>query len=128
MSKCCLTLSSRPNYSSATAPQPVSVTLPAFRNVYVYSALKLWAAYGVAVFLAGLAVFLGLVTICLNGVSYSSTFSTVFRVARGADVSVELQEEDLDGRDPLPKHLAKAQVSFGEIKFYERENVRSRSK
>ena len=46
----------------------------------------------------------------LNGASYSNNFSTVFRAARGADISVEVEDEDLGGKDPLPKYLTEAQI------------------
>ena len=66
-----------------------------------------------AVFLATLAVVFGLATIFLTGVSYSDNFSSVFRAARGAKLSEMLREEDSDGHDPLPRYLARAEVSFG---------------
>ena len=102
----------RANYSSASAPDPVKVALPAYRNIYTYSALKLWAAYGVAIFLALLTALLGLVAIFLNGASYSNNFSTTFRAARGAAISEKVYAGDVAGEDPLPKRLAKAQATF----------------
>jgi hypothetical protein len=59
-------------------------------------------------------VVMGMIALLLNGASYSHNFSTVLRVARGAELSEELRDEDLKGEDPLPKHLADAQVRFGE--------------
>ena len=102
----------RPNYSSVSAPQAVNVTIPQHRNIYVYSAIKLWAAYGVAIFLAVLAVLLGLITIFLNGGCYSNSFSTIFRTTKGATISERIEDHDVVGEDPLPQHLANAQVSF----------------
>lgn len=88
------------------------MTLPAYRNIYTYSALKLWAAYGVAIFLAVLTVLLGLVAMFLNGASYSGNFSAVFLAAKGASLSENIHAQDLGGEDPLPRYLATAQVSF----------------
>ncbi|KAK5169089.1 uncharacterized protein LTR77_006398 [Saxophila tyrrhenica] len=109
----------QPNYSSAYAPSPVKVTLPAFQNIYVYSALKLWIAYGAAVGLAALAAAIGCVTMFLNGACYSNNFSTIFRAARGAEIDHEVREEDLKGQDPLPKYLAEARVRFDMVAIKE---------
>lgn len=73
----------------------------------------LCAAYGVATLLAGLAVLVGLVAILLNGASYSNSFSTVFRVARGAEVNTRIKDDDMDGKDPLPEYLSKSEVRLG---------------
>lgn len=90
----------------------MNVTLPQHQNIYIYSAIKLWAAYGVTIFLAALTVLLGLITIFLNGVSYSNSFSTIFRAAKGASIGERITDGDVIGEDPLPKRLAMAQVSF----------------
>ena len=60
-------------------------------------------------------MFLGLVTIFLNGASYSGNFSAIFLAAKGALLSEKIGEDDLGGEDPLPKRLAGAQVSFGTV-------------
>ncbi|KAI9710459.1 MAG: hypothetical protein M1812_007427 [Candelaria pacifica] len=102
----------QPDYSSAGAPPKTLVTQFTSQTVYVYAANKLWAAYGVAaVFTLG-SVIIGILTILADGASYSNAFSTVLRVARAAELSIEVQESDLDGRDPLPTHLAKATVAI----------------
>lgn len=90
----------------------MNVTLPLYQDIYVYSAIKLWAAYGVAVFLAVLAILLGFVTMLLSGASYSNSFSTIFLAVQGATVSEKIGDHDMAGEDPLPKRLATAQVSF----------------
>ena len=105
-----LTPSSRPNYSSIYAPPSTDVNLPAYHNIYAYSEWKLWLAYSIAILLAAIAVFVGLVAMILNGASYSNNFSTVFRVARSAEINVTIEGDDEDGRDPLPSYLSKAQV------------------
>lgn len=52
--------------------------------------------------------------ICLihSGASFSATFSTILRVSHEAKLSTPVCDADADGRDPLPKHLAKAELSF----------------
>lgn len=102
----------RPNYTSLTAPPPSIVTLPAYRNVYVYCPMKLWAAYGAAVFLTLIAVLSGAVAMYMNGACYSENFSTVFGAVSGAEMDGEIKEEDAGGEDPLPAYLAETRVRF----------------
>lgn len=45
-----------------------------------------------------------------TGVSYSDNFSTIFRVARGAEVNKPILDKDLDGKDPLPDYMAESEV------------------
>ena len=80
------------------------------QNVYVYAAKKLWIAYGLAALLTTGSVIIGILTIFANGASYSNEFSTVLRIARAAELSIEIQESDLGGENPLPSYLAKATV------------------
>ena len=79
----------------------------------MYSARKLWIAYGTAIALATLAVMVGLNALMQNGASFSNNFSTIFRAARGAIVSAEPREKDLDGKDPLPAYLSRSLVWLG---------------
>lgn len=55
-----------------------------------------------------IAALLGLVAVAATGKSYSSSshFSATFRLATGAMLSASMRDEDVDGRDPLPAHLA----------------------
>ncbi len=106
----------RPKYSSPKAPPKVMVTQYTAQTVYTYSADKLWTAYGIAALFTFCSVVVGMLTIHADGASYSSAFSTVLRVARGAELSVEVQESDLDGKNPLPSYLAKATVTMSETK------------
>ncbi|KAI9699475.1 MAG: hypothetical protein M1836_003086 [Candelina mexicana] len=101
----------RPVYNSAGAPPKTMVTQFTSQTVYVYAADKLWAAYGVAAIFTLCSVTVGILTILADGASYSNTFSTVLRVSRAAELSTEVKESDLDGRDPVPSYLAKATVS-----------------
>jgi hypothetical protein len=48
---------------------------------------------------------MGLYALALNAESYSNSFSTILRVSRTADLSVEVRNEDHSGRDPLPDYL-----------------------
>lgn len=81
-------------------------------NIYVYSQAKLWLAYGIAIATSLVAVIAGLIAMWLNGAAYSFCFSTFLRISRGAHVDAEIQPCDMDGRDPLPKYLRTATVSF----------------
>jgi hypothetical protein len=78
--------------------------------VYVYSAARLWRAYGIAIFFAAVASAIGLWALFATGASYSQDFSTVLHIGRGALMSAEVKEEDTDGNDKLPKYLEDAQV------------------
>lgn len=53
-------------------------------------------------------------TICLikNGASFSANFSTILRVSHEARLTTSICDADADGSDPLPKYLAKAELSF----------------
>ena len=101
-------MSTRPDYNSISAPSTANVTLLKSHNVYAYTAWKLGVAYGIAIGLTTISVIYGMTITLLSGRSYSDNFSTVFRAARGASVSVPIPDEDLDGADPLPRYLSKA--------------------
>lgn len=102
---------SRPNYSSPFAPSNLTnVTLESYHNIYVYDSATLWVAYGLAIFFSALAVIVGLVAIALSGASYDNLFSTIVRVARTAEMTVEVEGTEGAGHQPLPKHLAKARM------------------
>jgi hypothetical protein len=102
----------RPNRSSVTAPPPTNVSFVTYQNTYVYSAAKLWLAYGLAILFAFLATMVGLMSLYINGSSYSNTFSTVMRITRDAQLSVEISKEDGTGANPLPAYIANATISF----------------
>jgi hypothetical protein len=76
---------------SITAPGPVEVSSVTFRNVYVYSPLKLWLAYGLALFFATGAVITGFVLMYKNQVSYSNSFSTILRTTRNAQINANFR-------------------------------------
>lgn len=47
-----------------------------------------------------------------NHGSYSTKFSTIFRLTQGAIVSTKLDTKDYSGFDPLPDHIAEAKILF----------------
>jgi hypothetical protein len=89
------------------------VTFGDYRNTYVYSAAKLWVAYGVVILLVAIIVICGLIVMAKNGASFSANFSSIFRAARGSGISTEIKEEDMGGEDPLPKYLNHAKIRLG---------------
>lgn len=71
----------------------------------MYSTWQLWLAYGIAIGLSTLCVIAGSIDLLRAGKSYNSTFSTVMRTTRGAQLSVEVDLLDTDGRSPLPTYI-----------------------
>jgi hypothetical protein len=91
-----------------------------FRNVYVYSPLKLWLAYGLALFFATGAVITGFVLMYKNQVSYSNSFSTILRTTRNAQINANFSKHDYSGVDPISSHLANSVVVFdNEVRKFE---------
>ncbi|KAK8070585.1 hypothetical protein PG997_010788 [Apiospora hydei] len=79
-----------------------------FTTVYVYAPDKLWAAYGAAAAASLAGVILGLIATAASRGSYTGSLSTILRITRNAELSVKIEEEDLDGKGALPGYLAKA--------------------
>lgn len=77
-----------------------------FPNIYVYSAFKLWIAYGIAILSTMIASLIGLIAIISSGASFSNNFSSVMRSAWNAELNVDVRLEDANSRDPLPEYLA----------------------
>jgi hypothetical protein len=88
------------------------VTIQTWRNIYMYSPAFLWLPYAVSIALATVVVGLGSICLVSNGASFSTSFSTILRVSREASLTTPVREVDADGCDPLPKYLAKAELSF----------------
>lgn len=86
------------------------VTFNTYHNVYVYAYATPWVAYGLAIFFTAIAMALGMLAIALNNGTYTNDFSTILRTSRAAEMSEEVREEERDGRQPLPRLLAKAQI------------------
>jgi hypothetical protein len=101
----------RPNLTDRAKLPQTKVTVQTYHNVYVYTARRLWIAYALAASCATIAVALGLYTIVATGASYSNEFSTILRVSRHAHLEKEVSDGAADGRDPLPKYLAKATLT-----------------
>lgn len=89
------------------------VTFHEFQNIYEYDSATLWIAYGTATFFATFAVVIGLTMIIVSGASYDTSFSTVVRVSRHAQLTTTVTASDSSGHQPLPKHLARARISLG---------------
>lgn len=103
----------RSDPESEFAPPLTKVTYHNYHNEYVYSASKLWIAYGIAIFIAAVISIVGVVVIFVNGASHSFDFSSIFRFAWGATISVPIRDEDATAHDPLPAYLAAAKVKMG---------------
>ncbi|KAK5119253.1 hypothetical protein LTR85_007867 [Meristemomyces frigidus] len=103
----------QPNRSSLSAPPAVNVSSVTYRNIYSYSPMKLWFAYGLGLAFAAIAVAIGLVCVFLvNRASYSNNFSTISRTSRNAELSAEVLEQDSGGANPLPDYIGEATVRF----------------
>lgn len=100
----------RPNNASLTAPGPVNVTFHKYRNVYIYSALKLWIPYCISIGLTVTAALIGVCTMIDTDATYHDSFSTVIRAGKGAKLSSAIRDEDLDGRYPLPNYLKSTRI------------------
>lgn len=98
----------QPNTSSTYHPNATLVHFSTRENIYLYSASKLWLAYGLAISATFLIVVFGIVAIVANDASFSNKFSTVLRMGRGAELTEEggsglkegIKEEDFQGRNP----------------------------
>ncbi|KAJ9491900.1 hypothetical protein VN97_g1351 [Penicillium thymicola] len=107
-----LNMYNRPNYMVQAVPD-TNVTINSYRNIYVYTRSILWAAYGTALGITALCVTAGILLYLSADGSYTSKFSTIYRVTQGAMVSVGLGMKDYSGLDPLPDHIANAQMTSG---------------
>lgn len=102
----------RPNKSSSYKPPQSQVTFTTMSPVYEYSDYKLWLAYGLAITISVITVIAGLIVMYLSSAAYNSSFSMILRLGRGAHLSREIVDGDHDGKEPLPKYLEKATISF----------------
>ncbi|KAK6835527.1 hypothetical protein P875_00021861 [Aspergillus parasiticus SU-1] len=102
----------QPNYTVRAVPE-TNVTITSYHSIYIYTRSILWAAYGTALGATALSVIAGVLVYFSNDGSYSTEFSTVFRVTQGAKVSTNLSMKDYSGLDPLPDHIAKAKMTIG---------------
>ncbi|CAG7924479.1 unnamed protein product [Penicillium olsonii] len=101
----------QPNYTVNNIPE-TNVTVTSYHNIYVYSRSVLWAAYGTALGVTLLTVVAGILVYFSNGGSYSTKFSTIFRITQGAIVSTDLGAKDYSGLEPTPDHIANAKMTI----------------
>ncbi|KAJ5498998.1 hypothetical protein N7453_008049 [Penicillium expansum] len=111
----------QPNYTMNDMPE-TNVTITSYRNIYVYTRSILWAAYGTALGATALSLAAGILLYFTNDGSYSSKFSTIFRITQGAVVSTDLSMKDYSGLDPLPDHIANAKMTTGYHSDYDQGN------
>lgn len=64
-----------------------------------------------------MSVVLGLLAHVANGGSYSTIFSTIMRTTREASLSTPLEFADTSGKDPLPKYIAQATITFPNLRL-----------
>ena len=107
-------LSLRTNYSGTDYPPPTNVTFVDYSSFYAYSPFTLWLSYGIAILVGLVPVVLGYMAIIDTSLSYSMSFSTVLRTTSHTVISATISSQDAVGQDPLPKHLARASVTFGD--------------
>ena len=98
------------NSTSPLAPAKVKVTQNLYGNVYSYAMDKLWLAYGVAIGVCVLNVVVGFIAVFRTEASFTDNFSTIVRTAHNAAIEVDLRETHLPGKDPLPRHVARAEL------------------
>ncbi|KAK4628093.1 uncharacterized protein CLAFUR5_11789 [Fulvia fulva] len=103
------------NTSSAFYPPPTQVKFEMRNDIYAYSPQKLALAYGVAIGASAMIVGLGLASVIVRKASFSNNFSTIFRLSRGASTDTDFDDDDLDGRVPLPERIRQAKVSFRDV-------------
>ncbi|KAJ9616449.1 hypothetical protein H2200_000167 [Cladophialophora chaetospira] len=85
-----------------------------FQSQFVYEPRTLLIAYGISMLFALICVLLGVHALLRNGASYTNSFSTVVRVTRDPALSRLIADEgDLQGAEPVPKHIRRAEVRLG---------------
>ncbi|KAF7907531.1 uncharacterized protein EAF01_005117 [Botrytis porri] len=82
--------------------------------VYLYRPLFLILSYGIGFLFTSIAVIIGLHSIHVNGVSYSSLFSTILATTRNADLDALTSGASLDA-DPLAKNIKQTKLKFGPV-------------
>lgn len=73
-------------------------------NVYVYDPKNLYLSYGIALFLALLAIILGALAYVSNGVSHDNSFSSIVRATRNPEL-LDFDQRRTPGALPLDKNL-----------------------
>ncbi|KAL4908141.1 hypothetical protein BDW74DRAFT_97561 [Aspergillus multicolor] len=96
---------------------PVIVSTP--RNFYSYSSRNLLLAYAVAVGVTVACVLVGFLALRENGVSQSTSFSSVLLTTRNPDLD-QLAIGHCLGADPVAKEIGKVRLRFGELQGEDR--------
>ena len=97
---------------SSASVAPTNVTVIITQNLYTYQPFDLLLAYGLAILAAALCVAIGSLAILANGASYSSDFSTVLRTTRNSQLNSFVSNDETDGIDPLPNHIAETELGY----------------
>jgi len=85
-----------------------------FEPEFVYQPRALLIAYGISAGLALICILMGVRALLQNGASYTSSFSTIVRVTRDPALSrLIADEDDLQGAEPVPKHISRVEVRLG---------------
>ncbi|KIW34877.1 uncharacterized protein PV07_01624 [Cladophialophora immunda] len=112
-----ITLSMRYGVVSGTVGEDqttASAVRQRFESQFVYEPRALLVAYGLSAFFALICVLLGVHALLHNGASYTNSFSTIVRVTRDPALSRLIADEgDLQGAEPVPKHIHRAEVRLG---------------
>ncbi|GIZ43183.1 hypothetical protein CKM354_000642100 [Cercospora kikuchii] len=113
------------NITAPNAPDNVTVTINSMGNIYSYSAEKLWLAYGLAIGVTIINVGFGLLAIFRTGASFTLNFSTIVRAAKNAGISIETDEQEHPGKDPLPEQWKRATFEIRPHVVYEIRSLKS---
>ncbi len=85
-----------------------------FQSQFVYEPRTLLIAYGIGALFALVCILLGVHALLHNGASYRNSFSTIVRVTRDPSLSRLIADEgDLQGAEPVPKHIRRAEAQLG---------------
>jgi hypothetical protein len=85
-----------------------------FQSQFVYESRTLFIAYGISILFASICILLGVHALLHNRASYTNSFSTIVRVTRDPLLSSLIADEgDLQGAEPVPEHIRKAEVRLG---------------
>lgn len=97
--------------NQTTASQSLTpVTIRSPQNEYHYEPRNIYIAYGSAIFLASALAAVGLLTIHASSASYGSSFSTIVRTTRSADLDRLVSPAASTGAEPSPPELARARL------------------
>ncbi|KAL2427016.1 hypothetical protein ABEF95_006770 [Exophiala dermatitidis] len=103
----------RTNFSNTEQKHtPTNVTVFSPYIVYRYSPKNLILAYASAAGVCLTIIVIGSIVLFTSGKSFTNNFTTVMRTTNNSKVEALVTQDDKDGGDPLPKHLAKATFDF----------------